>query len=68
MKIRNFILDLLIAALFGLAVGIFLEIGNIKEENKRLNEDIKQIEWVKCAKELNPQNNLVNMGIEDGSK
>ena len=68
MKIINFILDLLLAAILGLFVGMALEEREIKKENERLREDIFQTIWVKCAREVNPQNNLVNMGIGDGSK
>lgn len=65
---KRFILDLLIAALFGLAVGLSLKERDIKKENERLKEDILQTIWVNSAKEVQPQNNLVNWGMNDGSK
>lgn len=68
MRIRRFILDLLLAVILGLGVGITLEEREIRKENERLKEEIFQIEWVKSAKEVQPQNNLVNMGFENGSK
>lgn len=68
MRIRRFILDLLLVSILGLGVGITLEEREIRKENERLKEEIFQIEWVKSAKEVQPQNNLVNMGLDYGSK
>lgn len=68
MRIRRFILDLVLAAILGLAVGITLEEREIRKENERLKEDIFQRIWVKSATEVQPQNNLVNWGVSDGSK
>lgn len=65
---KSFILDLLLAALLGLFIGLSLEEREIRKENERLKEEIFQIEWVKSAKEVQPQNNLVNWGVNDGSK
>ncbi len=66
-KIREFIFDLFLSAILGLAVGITLKTNEINKENERLNEELKQIEWVKCAK-VQPQNNVENWGMNDGSK
>ena len=62
------IIDSLLATILGLMIGLTLNEREIRKENERLKEDTLQIIWVKASKEIQPQNNLVNMGLVDEEK
>lgn len=61
------LIKLCIVVLLGFAISINNKQEEIRKDNINLNNDIIRTEWVKSAKEVQPQNNAIN-GVNDGSK
>ena len=59
---------IIIAVLLGLAISVTIKNNSIKSELDRIKENEVRTEWVKCAKEVQPQNNVINGVVNNGSK